>query len=123
MSNYFNEAGEPLMDGSAMRYEMYLDSTYEPEFDPYDHYEDGDIDPDDCDHADGTYLGSSDGDVTEGDYECDLCGSIEGRWVLDEDGWPQRVLDTATPVAQDEPVLEDQWLDSYMEDRISEMYI
>ena len=26
MSNYFNEAGEPLMDGAAMRYEMYLDS-------------------------------------------------------------------------------------------------
>lgn len=40
MSNYFNEAGEPLMDGSAMRYEMYLDSMYEPEFDPYDSYED-----------------------------------------------------------------------------------
>lgn len=31
MSNYFNEAGEPLMDGSAMRYEMYLDSLDEAE--------------------------------------------------------------------------------------------
>lgn len=48
MSNHYNEAGEPLMDGSAMRYEMYLDSLYEP--DPDDFYDRWDWDePEECD--------------------------------------------------------------------------
>lgn len=52
--DYFNEAGEPLMDGAAMRYEMYLDSIHEPDID--DHYEswdcepDGSLDPMTCSH-------------------------------------------------------------------------
>lgn len=61
MSNYFNEAGEPLMDGSAMRYEMYLDSMDEPYRDPYDDYvydrEPEYVDPEDCDHADKSWSG------------------------------------------------------------------
>ena len=91
MSNYFNEAGEPLMDGSAMRYEMYLDSLYEP--DPDDFYTDShDEDyyydhPEECPHSDGTFLGSGD-DATEGDYCCDLCDNIVGVWVIGDEGYP-----------------------------------
>lgn len=51
MSNYFNEAGEPLMDGAAMRYEMYLDSTYEP--DPDDFYDRWGSEPDEDDDYEG----------------------------------------------------------------------
>ena len=71
MSNYFNDAGEPLMDGASMRYEMYLDSTYEPDPDyflnqyverechgdpdecPYGGCEDCDTIPDPDDYAGG----------------------------------------------------------------------
>ncbi len=51
MSDYFNEAGEPLMDGAAMRYEMYLDSTYEPDPDDFYNSEDDFIEclDDECD--------------------------------------------------------------------------
>lgn len=92
MSNYFNEAGEPLMDGSAMRYEMYLDSMYEP--DPDDFYnvaEDEDYfydNPDECPHTDGTFLNSA--HATEGDFRCDLCDNVVGRWAT-IDGLPERV--------------------------------
>ena len=71
MSNYFNEAGEPLMDGAAMRYEMYLDSTYEPEPDyflTYDVYRE-EIDPEDCDHGDFSYSRE------RWSATCDGCGS------------------------------------------------
>ena len=65
MSNYYNEAGEPLMDGAAMRYEMYLDSMYEP--DPDDFYRDEPDEPE-CDE----------------DHECDACSGPGGIW--DRDG-------------------------------------
>lgn len=125
MSNYFNEAGEPLMDGSAMRYEMYLDSTYEPDPDEFynrvvdeDYYYDN---PDECPHSDGSYLGSADEAATSGDYQCDLCDQIVGTWVRGADGWPEVTL--SDEAADDEAYgMEDQWLDSYMEDRISGMY-
>lgn len=97
MSNYgyTNDQGEPIMDGAAYRFEQQLDMDsmadyYADRFYDDDGYPD-EIDPDDCDHGDGTYLGSADGDATEGDYECDICGAIAGRWVMGEDGWPERV--------------------------------
>lgn len=54
---YTNSDGEPIMDGAAYRYEQYLDSTYEPEFDPYrDDYEGDEPECDDehdCNDCDG----------------------------------------------------------------------
>lgn len=121
MSNYFNEAGEPLMDGSAMRYEMYLDSTYEPDPDAFydravdeDYYYDN---PHLCPHSDKTYR------ARDGIVVCDLCDSEIGTWEKGPDGWPIEHLTVDDNDDVDEPyVMEDQWLDSYMEDRISEMY-
>lgn len=38
ISDFYNEAGEPLTDGESMRREMYYDSLYEPDVDSfYDH--------------------------------------------------------------------------------------
>lgn len=92
MSNYgwTNADGEPIMDGAAYRFEQALDDQYANERAYYyDLYED--IDPEDCPHADGTYLGSGDEDATEGDFACDGCDEIVGRWMLGEDGCPHRV--------------------------------
>jgi len=79
---YYNEAGEPLMDGAAMRYEMYLDSLYEPDPDDfYNSFEDEEIDPADCDHK------SNWSSFEGGRVECDDCyteGVVVSR---DEDGW------------------------------------
>lgn len=73
MSNYFNEAGEPLMDAAAMRYEMYLDSTYEPDpYDGYDDYEAPYVDPEDCDHSDWSQRGWS----AECDSGCESSGLV-----------------------------------------------
>lgn len=95
MSNYFNESGEPLMDGAALRYEMYLDSTYEPDPDDFynrevdeDYYYDN---PDECPHDDGTFMGSGVEGATEGDFRCDACDNIVTRWVMGANGWPERV--------------------------------
>lgn len=63
MSNYFNEAGEPLMDGAAMRYEMYLDSTYEP--DPDDYYDRWEDEPEECEDP---------------DHACNDCNGPGGVW-------------------------------------------
>ena len=82
MSNYFNEAGEPLMDAAAMRYEMYLDSTYEP--DPYDDYayDEPEVDPEDCSHDDKTFR-------SNGCVDCDICYMTIGTWdERDDEGWP-----------------------------------
>lgn len=94
MSNYYNEAGEPLMDGAAMRYEMYLDSMYEP--DPYDEYDEYDYPEwDDCDVCE------SDGVVDPSTGVCTDCGAGE----------------------DDEPHMpEDAGLDGYWEDRLSTLY-
>lgn len=45
MSDYYNEAGEPLMSGEAMRYEMYLDSMDEFDVDDYYDREDEEDEP------------------------------------------------------------------------------
>lgn len=95
MSDYFNEAGEPLMDGAAMRYEMYLDSTYEPEPDYFLNngvYRDEDYfydHPDECEHGDCSYLNSAHAD--SGEVMCDLCEQIVATWERGEDGWCYRI--------------------------------
>jgi hypothetical protein len=80
---YYNEAGEPLMDGAAMRYEMYLDSIYEPDPDDfYDRWDGADeIDPADCDHKSNwsSYEG--------GRVECDDCYTEGVAVSWDADGW------------------------------------
>lgn len=88
MSNYYNEAGEPLMDGAAMRYEMYLDSMD----DHYDEYPYGygpderdDIDPEDCEHHDRDYRNN-------GCVDCAVCGITIGTWERDSEGWPQMTV-------------------------------
>lgn len=122
MSNYFNEAGEPLMDGAAMRYEMYLDSTYEP--DPYDDYDSWDNEPEEIDPAVCTHgnVDYSDGGRTA---ECQDCFTValvvvytdfNETEVEDFIAWPN------FPESDEGPVMEDQWLDGYMEDRLSTMY-
>lgn len=74
MSNYFNEAGEPLMDGAAMRYEMYLDSTYEPEPDYF--------------LNEGVYY-----EECDEDHQCEDCGECVDACICDdrdeggEDSW------------------------------------
>jgi hypothetical protein len=81
---YYNEAGEPLMDGAAMRYEMYLDSTYEPDPDAfYDRWDDepDEIDPADCSHTEN-WTGNDDGTVT-----CDDCYTEGVVLSRDENGW------------------------------------
>lgn len=76
MSNYFNEAGEPLMDGAAMRYEMYLDSLYEPDPDEF-YAASNDYAPCDngapCERLDADY-------VDETTAECPWCGE---QWEYD----------------------------------------
>ena len=76
MSNYFNEAGEPLMDGAAMRYEMYLDSLYEP--DPDEFYSPRD-DYAPCDN--GEQCQRLDADMVDlATAECPWCGE---QWEHD----------------------------------------
>lgn len=74
MSNYgyANEAGEPIMDGAAYRYEQYIDSMYEPDpdafYDRWDNEPDY-VDPSECEHGDRSYRGMT--------VECDSgCESI-----------------------------------------------
>lgn len=83
---YYNEAGEPLMDGAAMRYEMYLDSTYEPDPDDfYNSYEDDEqADPSTCPHTDN-WSSYERGGVTV--VECDDCWTEGTVKSWDEDGW------------------------------------
>jgi hypothetical protein len=74
MSNYFNDAGEPLMDGASMRYEMYLDSQ-DDYYDEPDYYLNNDVerdchgDPDEC-----PYGGCGDCDDVEAD-------PMEDQWL------------------------------------------
>lgn len=42
----FNEAGEPIMDAAAWRYEQELDFESQFDSDPYDDYDRYDYDPD-----------------------------------------------------------------------------
>lgn len=92
MSNYFNDQGEPMLTAAAARFEAYLDADvdvdafYNAPVDEdyyYDH-------PDECPHDNGTYVGSL--DFASGDFRCDDCDNIVGKWVLDPaTGWPERV--------------------------------
>ena len=116
MSNYgyTNADGEPIMDGAAYRYEQYLDSTYEPDPDDFYAHEDEILDPSECSHGDLDY--------PEGEVWCYGCDSQVGIWQhRDADGWPIATFFDQSDHEDAEP-MEDQWLDSYMEDRISEMY-
>lgn len=66
---YFNEVGEPLMDGAAMRTEMYYDSMgeYDPDdYLPMDDYEPEQVEPSVCTHMDGSY-------PHDAGYSCDHC--------------------------------------------------
>jgi len=80
MYGYQNEAGEPIMDGAAYRYEQYLDSMYEP--DPYD-YEDNYDEPEQadtatCTHGNGSYPENA-------GFSCDDCWeTYEGPRLLVE---------------------------------------
>lgn len=69
MYGYQNEAGEPIMDGSAYRHEQYIDSMYEP--DPDEYYsrwdDDGEpSDPEHCSHGDGSF-------PEDAGFDCDGC--------------------------------------------------
>jgi hypothetical protein len=99
MSEYKNEAGEWLMDGAAIRFEQQLDAEYaEQRYLDDDYYyrddEDADCDP---------------------DYDLDLHNGHAWCWTHDQN------LDVCE--GENEPTpMEDQWLDSYMEDRITTMF-
>lgn len=114
MSNYANEAGEPYMTAAALNFEAALDeqSAYERQFD-YDFDYDDEPEADDP-HSCTDNTSSEDGNV----WRCDQCdhllvGTPEDGFAGSEDAYP---------VDDEGPVMEDQWLDSYMEDRMSTMY-
>lgn len=96
-NSWMNADGEPIMDGAAWRFEQQLDMDsqadyYADRFYDYDEPEDGEC----CETGDADI-------AADGSRTCSWCGND----LPDEDEpW--------------EP--EDQWLDSYMEDRLSSMY-
>lgn len=96
MSNWMNEAGEPYMTAAQLRFEAELDeqSAYERQYD--DFYDRDDYDEgEECPDCGDYGLDTQSG-------ECAFCGYV---------------------MAEDEgPVMEDQWLDSYMEDRMTTMF-
>lgn len=65
MYGYTNDAGEPIMDGAAYRYEGYVDSIYEP--DPYG--------------ADDDYYAEYDGPEDDFDDEDLDAGGMEDQWL------------------------------------------
>lgn len=79
MSNYgfTNEAGEPIMDAAAYRYEQYIDSMYEPDPDEFYAADDDEApcesDPSACTRADADY-------VDENTAECPWCRQ---QWKYD----------------------------------------
>jgi hypothetical protein len=104
MSNYgwTNEAGEPIMSGEAYRFEQQLDADSRDDY-YADHFYDNEPNDDYgvCDECGDDYGLNLITDV------CESCGAGQGD-VHDE---------------QDAPfVMEDQWLDSYMEDRMTTMF-
>ncbi len=92
-----NSDGEPIMDGAAYRFEQQLDAEYaeQREFDSYDDYAD-EADYDECDACGG--------DIDPKDSRCFDCG----RRAYFPDAEASEV--------------EDAWLDSYMEDRLTTMF-
>lgn len=94
MSNYgwTNEAGEPIMDGAAYRFEQQLDAESAEER-AYMAWEDErwadyepDIDPDNCPKL-GNFTFQDDG------VRCDDCYVEGGAWERGEDGWPNITVD------------------------------
>ncbi len=92
-----NEAGEPIMDGAAWRFEQQLDMDSAADY-YEDHFYDNEPDEeryDECPDCEGEFSF----DTQTG--KCDDCGFEDS-----DDGYVQ----------------EDQWLDSYMEDRLTTMF-
>ncbi len=100
MSNYgwTNEDGEPIMSGEAWRFEQQLDMDSQDDYlTDHFYYNEPSDDYDECDSCGGEYS------MNLATGLCEDCGAgIDGE--------------------PDPCVMEDQWLDSYMEDRISTMY-
>jgi hypothetical protein len=75
MSDYQNEAGEWLMDGAAIRTEWALDAQsaeerFEDDFyGRYDYDEPEALDPEDCEHGDGSY-------PEDAGFDCDGCDTL-----------------------------------------------
>lgn len=108
MSNYgwTNEEGEPIMSGEAYRFEQQLDADSRDDY-YADHFYDDDGEEELCDECQSDTWD----DTRDGAYLCDACCAAYDEGDANDDG------------GQDAPyVQEDQWLDSYMEDRISTMY-
>jgi hypothetical protein len=95
-NSWTNEEGEPIMDGAAWRFEQQLDMDAQADYDA-DHFYDN--------------------EPPEGWFDCDVCGSADS--VDPEDGV---CADCGADSDDEPPAMEDQWLDCYMEDRISTMY-
>lgn len=76
ISDFYNEAGEPLTDGESMRREMYYDSLYEPDVDSFYNHPGWDNDgPEDFCGACG---GDHDTDDCPEQYEDDYEPSWDG---------------------------------------------
>lgn len=91
-----NEDGEPIMSGEAWRFEQQLNEDSRADYYADHFYDDRDDEGEECPDCGDFAMDTQSG-------ECDSCGYVMG----------------------DEPEpdgMEDQFLDSYMEDRITEMY-
>jgi len=116
-SNWRNEAGEPYMTAAALNFEAALDeqSAYERQFD-YDYNDYDDYEPEaDAPHSCTDNTSSPDGET----WYCDQCE--QALTGTPEDGF-EGTLDAYPVVGGDYEGMEDQWLDGYMEDRMSGMY-
>jgi hypothetical protein len=103
MSNYgwTNEEGEPIMSGEAWRFEQQLDMDSQADYYADHFYDDGYYDEPDEDRYDECPSCKGEFSFDTQTSACDDCGFEDS-----DDGY----------------VAEDQFLDSYMEDRISTMY-
>jgi hypothetical protein len=122
-NSWMNEDGEPIMDGAAWRFEQQLDADSRDDYYADRFYDDEPeyMDPATCSHPDVDYRGWT--------AECRACETdgirIVNSWPIDgvwDETTEDFILWPAQAPAEEGPVMEDQWLDSYMEDRISSMY-
>lgn len=118
MSNYgfTNDQGEPIMDGAAYRFEQQLDMDSMADYyaDRFYDNDGGVLDPSECGHGSLDY--------PEGEIWCYDCDSQVGIWESrDADGWPIPTFFDQSGHPDAEP-MEDQWLDSHMEDRLTTMF-
>ena len=95
-----NEDGEPIMDGAAWRFEQQLDMDSRDDY-YADHFYDNEPDPDLYDECENC----PDGWVDLSTGVCGDCG-VNGGVSLEDYA----------------DAMEDHWLDSYMEDRMTTMY-